>query len=114
MRLKISAVIASGLVAAAVGLAAVPAEAQTKQTKKPAAAPASAGTRYVIVGEDGRARTRIIVQRRSYLDAGTEVRPGERKYTDYVYPPGYSATSAIDRTAAGTDRWIRPQLVMPF
>ena len=25
---------------------------------------------------------------RSFLDAGTEVRPGERKFTDYAYPVG--------------------------
>lgn len=45
-----------------------------------------------------RARTRITVQRRSFLDPGTEVLPGERKFTDYVFPPGYSATSVIDNT----------------
>jgi hypothetical protein len=38
-----------------------------------------------------RAGTRIIVTRRSYLDAGTEVMPGgDRKFTDYVFPPGYN------------------------
>ena len=31
-------------------------------------------------------RTRIVVQKRSYLDAGTEVLPGTRKYTDYAFP----------------------------
>jgi len=58
--------------------------------------------------EEGRTRTRIIVQRRSYLDAGTNVKPGERKFTDYVYGPTYSATSAIDGTAFGVDSQIRP------
>jgi hypothetical protein len=51
--------------------------------------------------ETGRSRTRIIVQRRSYLDAGTEVLPGERKYRDYVSTPGYSPTVAIDNTPFG-------------
>ncbi len=111
MRLKISAMIASGFVAGAIGLAAAPAEAQTK---KPAAAPVAAGTRYVIIDEDRRTRTKVIVQRRSYLDAGTEVRPGERKFTDYVYPPGYSVTSAIDRTVTGGYRSMTPQFVLPF
>src|SRR3954471_3164056 len=37
-----------------------------------------------------RPASRITVPRRSFLDAGTEVIPGERKYTDYVFPPGYS------------------------
>src|SRR4051812_5347892 len=35
-------------------------------------------------------RTRIYVTKRSWLDAGVEVLPGDRKFTDYAYPPGYS------------------------
>jgi hypothetical protein len=35
-------------------------------------------------------RTRIYVSKRSWLDGGTEVLPGERKFTDYAYPPGVS------------------------
>ena len=35
-------------------------------------------------------RTRVYVSRRSWLDAGTEVLPGERKFTDYAFPPGQS------------------------
>jgi len=44
-----------------------------------------------------RGRTRVYVTRRSWLDAGTEVRPGERKFTDYAFPPGYSYGQQIDR-----------------
>src|SRR5207247_1667181 len=36
-----------------------------------------------------RPRSRVVVAPRSFLDAGTEVRPGERKFTDYAYPPNY-------------------------
>ena len=32
-------------------------------------------------------RTRIYVTKRSWLDAGTEVLPCDRKFTDYAYPP---------------------------
>ncbi|HRO00603.1 hypothetical protein [Nitrobacter sp.] len=32
-------------------------------------------------------RTRVYISKRSWLDAGTEVLPGERKYTDYAFPP---------------------------
>jgi hypothetical protein len=35
-------------------------------------------------------RTRVYVTRRSWLDAGTEVLPGDRKFTDYAFPPGQS------------------------
>src|SRR5882757_1024920 len=34
--------------------------------------------------------TRIYVTKRSWLDAGAEVLPGDRKFTDYAFPPGYS------------------------
>jgi hypothetical protein len=33
-------------------------------------------------------RTRIYVTKRSWLDAGTEVLPGDRKFLDYAVPPG--------------------------
>ena len=32
-------------------------------------------------------RTRIYVTKRSWLDGGTEVLPGDRKFTDYAFPP---------------------------
>jgi hypothetical protein len=48
-----------------------------------------------------RPTTRVIVRRRSFLNAGTEVMPGERKFTDYVFGPNYSPTSIIDNTSAG-------------
>lgn len=35
-------------------------------------------------------RTRVYVTTRSWLDAGTEVLPGDRKFTDYAFPPGVS------------------------
>jgi hypothetical protein len=40
-------------------------------------------------------RTRIFVSRRNWLDLGTEVRPGERKYTDYALPPGNSVVDQL-------------------
>lgn len=35
-------------------------------------------------------RTRVYVTKRSWLDAGVEVLPGDRKFTDYAFPPGQS------------------------
>ena len=46
-------------------------------------------------------RTRVFITRRSWLDAGTEVQPGERKFTDYAIPPNYSYTRQIDRNYYG-------------
>lgn len=34
--------------------------------------------------------TRIYVSKRSSLDGGTEVLPGERKFSGYAFPPGIS------------------------
>jgi hypothetical protein len=42
-------------------------------------------------------RTRVYISRRSWLDGGTEVLPGERKFTDYAYAPGYHYGRTIDR-----------------
>ena len=32
-------------------------------------------------------RTRVYISKRSWLDAGTEVMPGDRKFNDYAFPP---------------------------
>ena len=36
------------------------------------------------------------MQRRTFLDAGTHVIPGDRKFTDYAIPPGYYPASVAD------------------
>jgi len=52
--------------------------------------------------EDGRTRTRIIIQKRSYLDPGTQTFPGERVgNTGYIENPNQRAASVIDNTSAG-------------
>lgn len=56
-------------------------------------------------------RTRIFVTRRSWLDLGTEVRPGERKYTDYAIPPAYTQTT-IDQLTGRP--WTRQPLIDPW
>ena len=68
--------------AAAVTLAAtaVPAAAQSQNQKKRYAASNSQNTVFVTRDENGRTRTKVIVSPRSYLDGGTEVLPGQRKF----------------------------------
>jgi hypothetical protein len=66
------------------------------------AAPASADTKKQRYDDRGRPvygpsgpnavyqqgpRTRIYVSKRSWLDGGTEVNPGDRKFSDYAFPP---------------------------
>jgi hypothetical protein len=43
-------------------------------------------TRTIIHNPDG-TTTIIVTPKRSYLDPGTEVLPGEEKSTDYAFPP---------------------------
>jgi hypothetical protein len=72
--------------AAALALSAS-ADAATRRTAPVAQAASGQRTVYTYTDENGRRRTKIIVQRRSYLDAGTTVLPGQRKYNDYVTQP---------------------------
>jgi len=104
MLLKSAAALCLGLFV--FGLAAVPADAQTK--RRTVVAADSGSTRYTEIGEDRRVRTRIVVQRRSFLDGGTEVLPGQRKFTDYVNPWGSSPLSVVENTQIGGQRFPLP------
>jgi hypothetical protein len=98
---------AAGLCAALIAaLVSVPAEAAPK---KRVAAP-DRTERITIIDENGRARTRITVAPRSFLDAGTNVLPGERKFNDYAIPPYYYPQSIIDNKAGHH----RSPLPLPF
>ena len=93
---------------AAVSLAALatPADAQRRVYRS------DQTERITVIDENGRARTRITVKPRSYLDGGTEVVPGERKFMDYAQAPTYgwlAPTSSWD--PVGTHRYPLP---MPF
>lgn len=45
-------------------------------------------------------RTRIYVSRRSWLDLGTEVLPGDRKFTDYAIPVTNFSAYPLDNNGA--------------
>lgn len=58
-------------------------------------------------------RTRIDISKRSYLDAGTVVKPGSRPYLDYALPPGWFYPGYGQGGAAGPGpitglRWPLP------
>jgi len=61
---KTLAVLLSAVAVLAVSLAASPADAQTQR------------------------KARVYISKRSWLDAGVEVLPGDRKFTDYAFPQG--------------------------
>lgn len=86
VKFAIAAVTAAAVVAA--GLAATPAEAAKR---KPAVSRAGVNVSY-----RAGPRTKIYVTRRSWLDAGTEVVPGERKFTDYAFPLSPSLADSND------------------
>jgi len=54
--------------------------------------------------EDGRTRTRILIQKRSYLDPGTETFPGENSDHNYAFSPNHSPASVLDNTSFGSNR----------
>jgi len=47
-------------------------------------------------------RTRVFITKRSWLDAGVEVLPGDRKFNDYAFPPNHSF--ARDNNTRSLDR----------
>ncbi len=72
---------AAGVAFAAAGLVSGPADAQSSRGYYN-----RNSTVIVTQDENGRRRTRVVVNRRSYLDGGTEILPGERGYHDYARP----------------------------
>ena len=99
-----AAALGAALIAA---LAVSPVEAQTHaQTQTQAKKKYSAN----------RPRARVTVAPRSFLDAGTEVRPGDRKFTDYAFPPsgnGGIGINAVTNTG-GKVGWDREPFMQPF
>jgi hypothetical protein len=103
MRLKAAA--AAIAVIGALGLLAAPADAAPKKKQ---VVYSNGQTVFVSRGEDGRTRTRIIVQRRSYLDPGTETFPGERGDHDYAVLPNHRADGILDNTVFGSNQLPLP------
>lgn len=79
---KLALWLAAGAVAA---LAASSASAETKQRYDNRGRPVYGAAGPNAVYQQG--RTRLYVSKRSWLDGGTEVNPGDRKFSDYAFPP---------------------------
>ena len=103
MQLKI---IATALLVAAAIMLAAPADAAAK--KKGMVVTSSGHTVFVSRDEDGRTRTKIIIQKRSYLDPGTETFPGENLGNNYVQLPNHRADDVLDNTAFGSNQTALP------
>jgi hypothetical protein len=96
--------VAFACAAVAAGLLVLPAGAQQTTTTKQRVTSNRDGTVYTSRDENGRTRTKIIVQKRSYLDPGTEPLPSERNTLDYVQNPGQRADSVLNNTIHSSDR----------
>jgi len=73
--------------------ASMPAVAAQKQPQQPVVERSASGTVIqptTTIVPDGTGHNRVIIipRRRSYLDTGTEVSVGDRKFNDYVTWPG--------------------------
>jgi hypothetical protein len=90
MRLALTAALALATALGAV-LVTDPAEAQRRRVYQ-----GQQTERITFVDETGRARTRITVRPRNYLDAGTEVSRYERPdFRSYAEPPGYTSFDVV-------------------
>src|SRR5216683_7698064 len=93
-----------------------PAEQSSTQ---PAAKPPTAQTEQSVsrpirvAAAAKRSRSRVVVVPRSYLDAGTEVLPGERKFLDYAFPPTHTPMGVVTNTG-GRVGWHNSPLPGPF
>ena len=76
------------LVAGLVAAFAMPAEAARKKRYVEPQVAVEQPTRTIYYTGSG--RRVVVVHPRSYLDAGTEVKRGERKFMDYADPPNYN------------------------
>jgi hypothetical protein len=89
-----------GLCAATAGCALVliagvlTADAAPRKHRAVAPVAGAGSTVFTSRDEDGRTRTRIIVQKRSYLDGGTEVMPGDIS-RNYMALPTQSASGML-------------------
>src|SRR5262249_24111881 len=104
---------AAGLCLAVSAVTAIAVAPVAAQTKKKQYVYTTAPDRPVT-----RPRARVTVAPRSFLDAGTEVLPGERKFTDYAFPTGScSIPLSVVQTRGGRGgghRWpLRGPLDLP-
>lgn len=83
---KIFAVLVAATAVVAVDLATTPAGAQTPRQHYDSRGRPSYGSRGPNVVYQQGPHTRIYVTKRSWLDGGTEVLPGDRKFMDYAFP----------------------------
>ena len=104
--MRITMLAAALALTAACGLSLAPAEAAPRQ--RVTIVEGRGQTVYTYTDENGRRRTRVIIQKRSYLDPGTESFPGERSVHEYAHLPTQHPSRVLDNTAFGTNQTALP------
>ena len=103
--MRLNLVATAFAVTTAMALLAAPADAAPKKKQ---VVTGSGQTVFVSRGEDGRTRTRVIIQKRSYLDPGTETFPGENTGNNYAQLPSHRADGVLNNTAFGSNQTALP------
>ena len=60
-----------------------------------------------------RPQSRVVVVPRSFLNSGSKILPGERKFLDYAFPPTHVALDVVSNTG-GRVGWHNSPLPGPF
>jgi hypothetical protein len=85
----------------------------SQRGQRPSAGSAQPKKPVTTVASARRSRSRVTVAPRSFLDAGTEVLPGDRKFLDYALPPLHTPTDVVTNTG-GRVGWHRSPLPGPL
>jgi hypothetical protein len=97
------------------GLGLIAASAEAAPRKYVRIVEGGGRTVYTYIDEYGRRRTRVIIQRRSYLDPGTAALPSDRRELDYIERPNQRASGVLDNTAFGSNQTALPNnWTLPF
>lgn len=112
MRLSKIAVLAS-VAALALGVSFGAASAAPKHKTKVVRATDISSQARTRTARTVRARTRITVHPRSYLDPGTEVLPGQEKFTDYAFPLGDQTGLRVVSGSSAPAGWQNPNWPLP-
>jgi hypothetical protein len=94
MTWKFPAALLATIAVVAVGFGTAPASAQTPTKRQfDSHGRPYYGSNGPNVSYQQGPHTRVYITKRSWLDAGVEVLPGDRKFTDYAFPPEFGYPS---------------------
>jgi hypothetical protein len=99
---------------AAFAAGAIPAAYAQSNPRLQRVEPMAPGSTTIITRDEfGRTRTRIMVQKRSYLDGGTEVMPADNINGFRSQFMAHRPSSVLDKTSADRPGWWNDPFFMP-